>query len=1032
MALIRFIIFLVFFTGQLAVEAQGIYTEFGQNRVQYKKFIWFVSHAESADFLYNDPQLVSSVHFAEKTISDYLPRIEKLLGYKVSNRPQFLIYGSLSDYKQNNIGYVNPQWQSGGITFIPAEAVPVYHNGDYAAFRVRIQKGLCDFLIREMVYGGTLQDRFERLKSPPLPYWFTEGLSALIAEGWGSEQETAIRDGFGARTFDNFNLLSREKQVLLGRSIWKYIIDKQGIDVISGIMFIARYTHSAEAAISYYSKSQLGVFLDQWKSHCKEEFKNNTGMLLPKGKAEIPQKINRLHISESALNENGRILSLVTHDHGKFSVWFYSSENKKAHRIYVGGQKVFNQINDYSFPKIKWYNNKLYLLTFEKGAYYLLSFNLKGKPLSKLSFDGFPSVNDFAIHPEKDSLIFSGVKNGFSEIYSTSLLGGSYRQLTQDSLFKDNLLWLNNNSIIYSSNTEKNIKNLNRLENNVAVGITFFTSPNRIEAPIMLNDSMLGFLCDYTGLQNAWFTNIYRISEPKGLTNYARSISGQSISGDRSTFSELVKINEKYTIYTGMVNENPESESIVIPRFQYLLKWRNAHLTHALSDDLTGDTSDNQTPDSLQLMDTSASTYSYQTGFPKIDYAEDFVAEESLKPKSMERINLNPIVPDYIVTQIDNKNLGTYLYDNSIPMNVMRNPWLMPYIRISLSDLQRNINLEAGARSSIDLSFTDFHFKGGYYAGRVDHEFSYFRRNRKYDNDPNLYQQYLTQLAEYKVMLPQDERLRYSFTTGLRQDAIVTKITELQAAQIEDKITRYWTNRFEILFDNSISHGLNHIQGSRIKLGLHYLLDPKRSHQLSWAEADMRFYVPLWGSLIFAQRISSAYNLGRNKIGYYLGGVENWTASEQLPENPVMLNPQQINFQSWVCNLRGFYRNARMGHSYVVSNSELRWPILKMIYKRPLTSEFLKHFTLTVFADAGCAFTGQTPADIANPYNTLYLNTPNYAMSITSRRNPWVVGTGYGIRSRILGYFVKFDRAWGWQERQWNKPMQYISLGLDF
>jgi hypothetical protein len=256
------IVFILSFSG----SAQGIYTEFGQNRVQYEKFKWKAFEGESADLLYNDTQLKSVIGFAEKKIEGYLPQLEKLLGYKVSNRPQFLVYGSLSDYKQNNIGYVNPQWQSGGITFIPAEALPIYFNGDYAAFSTQLLKGLSDFMIREMVYGGTLQDRFERLKSPALPYWFTEGLSSLVALGWSSEQESALRDGFTSGVFNNFNELNRDQQLLAGSSIWKYIIDKHGIDVVSGIMFIARYTHSAEAGISYYSKNQLTDFLFGWKT----------------------------------------------------------------------------------------------------------------------------------------------------------------------------------------------------------------------------------------------------------------------------------------------------------------------------------------------------------------------------------------------------------------------------------------------------------------------------------------------------------------------------------------------------------------------------------------------------------------------------------------------------------------------------------------------------------------------------------------------------------------------------------------------
>jgi hypothetical protein len=1013
-------------------RSQGIYTEFGQNRVQYERFRWMAFYGEKADLLYSDTQLRAAASFADRKIAEYMPKLENLLGYKPSNRPQFLIYGSLSDYKQNNIGYVNPQWQSGGITFIPAEALPVYLNGDYAAFSIQIKKGLCDFVIREMVFGGTLQDRFERLKSPALPYWFTEGLSSLIAEGWNSQQETELRDGFLLGSYQNFNLLSRDKQLLLGRSIWKYIIDKHGVDVISGIMFIARYTHSAEAGISYYSKNQLRDFLREWKDYYAIEFENKTGLMLPKGKSQIPGKINKLPISGISLNEDGKILSMITHDNGKFSVWLYFTETGKTRKMYDGGQKVLNQINDYTFPKAKWKGNKLHILTFEKGVYQLLTYSAQGKLTGKLSFQGFKAVNDFALHPKKDSLIFSAVNQGIADIYKTSLLGGVYSRITHDDLFEDNLLWIEENSLLYTTSSSDNVRNFYKKSGDLTLRITDYKHSHSIHSPVMLNDTMLGYLSDVNGLQNAWFCNIKGGSKPLGLTNYGRSVSGQAISGDRSTFAEILKLNNRNTVYTGNVNENPLKEVVEVPAINYSLTWKNRDLTSSSTQKYDRPIPNIRTDTISTSSDSLRDGFIYQTGFPVIDYPEvsNITEEKQLEPK--ERTNLNPLLPDYIVTQLDNRNLVTYLYDNQVPASVMRNPWLMPYLKISLSDLQRNTNLEAGCRANLDLTFTDFYFKSGFYAGRLDHEILYYRRMRKFDNEPNLYQQYGTQLLDYRIMRPVDERLRFSYTAGWRQDAIITKITEKQAAEIEDNVKRYWTNRLELLFDNSISSGLNHVNGSKVKLGMQHMFNLSSKKHLYWLEFDARYYRPLWQSINLAQRFSGAYNLGRYKTGYYLGGVENWTQREQLPDNPVFLNPAETVFQTWICNLRGFYRGARIGHSYFLSNTELRWTVMKMSYRRPLASEFLKHFTITAFADAGCAFTGNSPADAGNPYNTVYLNTPNYIMSITSRRNPWLVGLGYGVRSRVLGYFVKYDRATGWQEGRWNRPVQYISLGLDF
>jgi hypothetical protein len=43
-----------------------------------------------------------------------------------------------------------------------------------------------------------------------------------------------------------------------------------------------------------------------------------------------------------------------------------------------------------------------------------------------------------------------------------------------------------------------------------------------------------------------------------------------------------------------------------------------------------------------------------------------------------------------------------------------------------------------------------------------------------------------------------------------------------------------------------------------------------------------------------------------------------------------------------------------------------------------------------------------------------------------------VEGFGGGLRSRILGYFLRGDLAWGVEDGRIRKPIFYLSLSLDF
>ena len=72
---------------------------------------------------------------------------------------------------------------------------------------------------------------------------------------------------------------------------------------------------------------------------------------------------------------------------------------------------------------------------------------------------------------------------------------------------------------------------------------------------------------------------------------------------------------------------------------------------------------------------------------------------------------------------------------------------------------------------------------------------------------------------------------------------------------------------------------------------------------------------------------------------------------------------------------------------------------------------------MTSFFDAGVAWFGLGPNQEENPLNTVLVSTPpdNPNITIEARyfRDPTVYGYGVGLRSTMLGYFVKFDYGWG-------------------
>jgi hypothetical protein len=162
-----------------------------------------------------------------------------------------------------------------------------------------------------------------------------------------------------------------------------------------------------------------------------------------------------------------------------------------------------------------------------------------------------------------------------------------------------------------------------------------------------------------------------------------------------------------------------------------------------------------------------------------------------------------------------------------------------------------------------------------------------------------------------------------------------------------------------------------------------------------------------------------------------MGGVDNWLwpyFDQTIPVAP----DQNYAFQTLATNMRGFYQNIRNGNSFIVVNAEFRLPVFRYFYNRPIRSDFLNNFQVVAFGDVGTAWTGATPYSSDNTLFTKYIYQQPLFIKVQLLREPFVEGVGFGLRSRILGYFIRGDVAWGIEDGYWRKPVYYLSLSLDF
>ncbi|MCD4737272.1 MAG: hypothetical protein K8R53_14610, partial [Bacteroidales bacterium] len=141
---------------------------------------------------------------------------------------------------------------------------------------------------------------------------------------------------------------------------------------------------------------------------------------------------------------------------------------------------------------------------------------------------------------------------------------------------------------------------------------------------------------------------------------------------------------------------------------------------------------------------------------------------------------------------------------------------------------------------------------------------------------------------------------------------------------------------------------------------------------------------------------------------------------------------QNYAYQTLATNMRGFTQNIRNGNSFAVLNIELRFPIFRFFSNHPLKSDFLNNFQIVGFGDIGTAWTGLSPYSEENFLYTNIIDKNPLHSTVKLQKDPVVGGFGFGARTRLLGYFIRADLAWGVEDKEVQPSIFYLSLSLDF
>lgn len=362
--------------------------------------------------------------------------------------------------------------------------------------------------------------------------------------------------------------------------------------------------------------------------------------------------------------------------------------------------------------------------------------------------------------------------------------------------------------------------------------------------------------------------------------------------------------------------------------------------------------------------------------------------------------------------------------------------------RVGVSDLMEDVKFVGGVRFGTTLSDKDVFFTYQNLRKRIDWGFTYYRSNVTNFFNTSFNSVLHTNLYQANFAYPFNEVKSFRATVGLRTDRGVLRsydnnsgLPDQGALKYNDTVTRYIVSRFEYVHDNTVTPTQNIWVGLRYKVYFDVNM-PTFKTLVNNGKAtlnfgfDGRYYHKIYRNFIWAGRAAGDFSWGGQKILYYLGGVDGWISPQFNRNQPAA--DQTYAFQSLTLNMRGYNQNIANGNNAVVINSEFRFPIFSTLINRPINNAFLRNFQLVQFVDLGTAWNGKYNG-IKRPGEVITApNTPVLVRIDAGGLGPFAGGYGFGIRSTLLGYFMKLDAGWPMKGVFVGKPVWYFALGFDF
>lgn len=550
---------------------------FGRNKVQYDTFNFDVINTKNFD-IYFYPEGEDAALMAARMAERWYSRLSRVFQHDLSGRQILILYTSGPHFQQTTAIPGTLGEGVGGVTESLKRRIVL----PLAASLEESNHVIGHELVHAFQYDITGQYHSDYARAAPsiqrLPLWFVEGLAEYLSIGPRSPHTSMwMRDILRKEELPGIQKLNSAKYFpyRYGHAVWAYITGRWGDQTVASILKRAGRSGDYRTAIKEVTGEDVKEISKEWHSSLRQAYQpvqQRTLMVDQLSKALIPgTRENPLNVSPSLSPDGKNMVFLSSKDLFSIDLFLADAETGEFKRKLVS-TAVNPHFSSLQFIKSagSWdFEGRRFVFgAVSKGDPVLSILEIpSGDKIREIKFKELGEILNPSWSPDGQSIVFSALDGGFSNLFLYDLETEKLTKLTDDAFADLYPVWSPDGSRIAFStdrfSTDLALMDIGHLE--LAVmdmetreieKLPSFSGAKNINPQWSPDSKELYFISDRNGISNLYTLDLQSEAITE-ITDFYTGVSGitelspaLSVARNTDKLTYCLYENGQYNIYS--------------------------------------------------------------------------------------------------------------------------------------------------------------------------------------------------------------------------------------------------------------------------------------------------------------------------------------------------------------------------------------------------------------------------------------------------------------------------------------------------